>query len=109
MLAELSRREKTANIKPDPDLDIYMKVRMHLEKRKLEKKLMLNFCLNFYLPWCKIAAKSTLLLSILQAASLEGQETSVITDYILKVPISLSDLKGMHHKQKYKKGYNICY
>ncbi|KAG2700044.1 hypothetical protein I3760_07G215100 [Carya illinoinensis] len=25
MLAELSRREKTANIKPDPDLDIYMK------------------------------------------------------------------------------------
>jgi hypothetical protein len=26
MLAELSRREKAANIKPDPDLDIYMKV-----------------------------------------------------------------------------------
>ncbi|KAJ9546840.1 hypothetical protein OSB04_019383 [Centaurea solstitialis] len=26
MLAELSRREKEANIKPDPDLDIYMKV-----------------------------------------------------------------------------------
>ncbi|PHT32775.1 Pleiotropic drug resistance protein 1 [Capsicum baccatum] len=25
MLAELSRREKTANIKPDPDIDIYMK------------------------------------------------------------------------------------
>jgi len=47
MLAELSRREKTANIKPDPDLDIYMKVRLHLEKRKLGKKLMLNFCLNF--------------------------------------------------------------
>ncbi|KAK7817954.1 pleiotropic drug resistance protein 1 [Quercus suber] len=47
MLAELSRREKTANIKPDPDLDIYMK-----------------------------------------AASLEGQETNVITDYILKVPMS---------------------
>nr|XP_023870372.1 pleiotropic drug resistance protein 1-like isoform X4 [Quercus suber] len=44
MLAELSRREKTANIKPDPDLDIYMK-----------------------------------------AASLEGQETNVITDYILKI------------------------
>ncbi|XP_065624228.1 pleiotropic drug resistance protein 1-like [Quercus suber] len=54
MLAELSRREKTANIKPDPDLDIYMK-----------------------------------------AASLEGQETNVITDYILKVPMSLSDSKGI--------------
>lgn len=27
MLAELSRREKAENIKPDPDLDIYMKVR----------------------------------------------------------------------------------
>lgn len=26
MLAELSRREKEANIKPDPDVDIYMKV-----------------------------------------------------------------------------------
>ncbi|XP_062163795.1 pleiotropic drug resistance protein 1-like isoform X2 [Alnus glutinosa] len=44
MLAELSRREKAANIKPDPDLDIYMK-----------------------------------------AASLEGQEPSVVTDYILKI------------------------
>lgn len=28
MLAELSRREKAANIKPDPDIDIYMKVRL---------------------------------------------------------------------------------
>lgn len=26
MLAELSRREKEANIKPDPDVDVYMKV-----------------------------------------------------------------------------------
>jgi hypothetical protein len=26
MLAELSRREKEANIKPDPDIDVYMKV-----------------------------------------------------------------------------------
>ncbi|KAL5994754.1 ABC transporter G member 39 [Asimina triloba] len=44
MLAELSRREKEANIKPDPDLDVYMK-----------------------------------------AASLEGQEESIVTDYILKI------------------------
>ncbi|XP_004501294.1 pleiotropic drug resistance protein 1-like [Cicer arietinum] len=44
MLAELSRREKAENIKPDPDLDIYMK-----------------------------------------AAALEGQETNVVTDYIIKI------------------------
>ncbi|CAI9094462.1 OLC1v1030207C1 [Oldenlandia corymbosa var. corymbosa] len=44
MLVELSRREKEANIKPDPDIDMFMK-----------------------------------------AASLEGQEASVVTDYVLKV------------------------
>ncbi|XP_077211753.1 pleiotropic drug resistance protein 1-like isoform X1 [Tasmannia lanceolata] len=44
MLAELSRREKAANIKPDPDIDIFMK-----------------------------------------AATLRGQESSVVTDYILKI------------------------
>jgi hypothetical protein len=27
MLTELSRREKEANIKPDPDIDVYMKVK----------------------------------------------------------------------------------
>ncbi|XP_059640406.1 pleiotropic drug resistance protein 1-like isoform X2 [Cornus florida] len=44
MLAELSRREKAANIKPDPDIDIYMK-----------------------------------------AIATEGQQESVVIDYILKV------------------------
>ncbi|ONK59473.1 uncharacterized protein A4U43_C08F6790 [Asparagus officinalis] len=44
MLTELSRREKAANIKPDPDIDVYMK-----------------------------------------ATSMGGQETNVVTDYILKV------------------------
>ncbi|KAG8643746.1 pleiotropic drug resistance protein 1 [Manihot esculenta] len=44
LLAELSRREKAANIKPDPDIDVFMK-----------------------------------------AAATEGQETSVVTDYILKI------------------------
>ncbi|KAI7986390.1 Pleiotropic drug resistance protein 1 [Camellia lanceoleosa] len=44
ILAELSRREKEANIKPDLDIDIFMK-----------------------------------------AAATEGQEASVVTDYILKV------------------------
>ncbi|GMI91873.1 pleiotropic drug resistance 12, ATP-binding cassette G40, PLEIOTROPIC DRUG RESISTANCE 12 [Hibiscus trionum] len=44
MLAELARREKAANIEPDPDIDVFLK-----------------------------------------AASIEGQETSVITDYIIKI------------------------
>ncbi|EYU21593.1 hypothetical protein MIMGU_mgv1a000235mg [Erythranthe guttata] len=44
MLAELSRREKEANIKPDADVDVYMK-----------------------------------------AAATEGQEASIVADYILKI------------------------
>ncbi|XP_010537955.1 PREDICTED: ABC transporter G family member 40 isoform X2 [Tarenaya hassleriana] len=44
MLSELARREKQANIKPDPDIDVFMK-----------------------------------------AMSTEGQETSVVTDYMLKI------------------------
>ncbi|KAF3961967.1 hypothetical protein CMV_013474 [Castanea mollissima] len=44
ILAELLRREKAANIKPDPDIDIYMK-----------------------------------------AAALEGLETSIVTDYVIKI------------------------
>ncbi|CAA0839380.1 ABC transporter G family member 40, partial [Striga hermonthica] len=44
MLAELLRREKEANIVPDPDVDTYMK-----------------------------------------AAAIEGQEASIVTDYVLKI------------------------
>ncbi|XP_061982097.1 pleiotropic drug resistance protein 1-like isoform X5 [Populus nigra] len=44
MLAELSRREKEANIKPDQDVDVFMK-----------------------------------------AVAIQGQEASVITDYVLKI------------------------
>ncbi|AES68067.2 drug resistance transporter-like ABC domain protein [Medicago truncatula] len=44
MLSELSRREKVANIKPDPDIDVYMK-----------------------------------------AIATEGQESSISTDYVLKI------------------------
>ncbi|XP_062163334.1 pleiotropic drug resistance protein 1-like [Alnus glutinosa] len=44
ILAELLKREKAANIKPDPDVDIYMK-----------------------------------------AAALEGLETSIVTDYVIKI------------------------
>lgn len=38
MLAELSRREKAENIMPDPDLDIYMKVRVITLKDKFKNK-----------------------------------------------------------------------
>ncbi|KAK7839277.1 pleiotropic drug resistance protein 1 [Quercus suber] len=58
MLAELSRREKEANIKPDPDIDILMKVRKVDSQRP-------GFTL--------------------MAVSLEGQEANVITEYILKI------------------------
>lgn len=47
MLTELSRREKASAIKPDPEIDAFMK-----------------------------------------ATSMEGQETSLVTDYILKVWLS---------------------
>jgi hypothetical protein len=44
MLAELSRREKEANIKPDQDVDVFMKVRKDitiLPVRPLSKELTL--------------------------------------------------------------------
>ncbi|XP_024532537.1 ABC transporter G family member 39 isoform X2 [Selaginella moellendorffii] len=44
MITELSRREKNAKIKPDPDVDAFMK-----------------------------------------ASAIEGQETSIVTDYVLKI------------------------
>lgn len=50
MLAELSRREKEANIKPDSDVDIYMKVR-------IEKTPTLRIVLEFkYLLVAEILA-----------------------------------------------------
>ena len=44
MLAELSRREKEANIKPDQDVDVFMKVRKDitiLPVRSLSEELTL--------------------------------------------------------------------
>ncbi|WVZ20778.1 hypothetical protein V8G54_008100 [Vigna mungo] len=59
MLAELSRREKAENIKPDPDLDIYMKF--------------LDSAVNMLEMYV-----ANLNVLNLQAAALEGQETNVI-------------------------------
>lgn len=74
MLAELLRREKEAGIKPDPEIDAFMK-----------------------------------------ATSLAGQETSLITDYILMVSFPLfrcyvfsldsSMSKPNHHKDLYCNRY----
>lgn len=33
MLAELCRREKEENIKPDPDIDIYLKASKQIEEK----------------------------------------------------------------------------
>lgn len=55
LLAELSRREKEAGIKPDPEIDAFMK-----------------------------------------ATAMAGQETSLVTDYILKVPIASPLLLRFH-------------
>lgn len=37
MLVELCRREKEQNIKPDPDIDIYLKVSKQIEEEKKKK------------------------------------------------------------------------
>lgn len=34
MLVELCRREKEGNIKPDPDIDIYLKASKQIEEKK---------------------------------------------------------------------------
>jgi hypothetical protein len=59
MLTELSRREKEANIKPDPDVDVYMKVKIHLILTKScvyigsdkGTQSYLCFCANRLSPW----------------------------------------------------------
>lgn len=57
MLAELSRREKEAGIKPDPEIDAFMK-----------------------------------------ATAMAGQETSLVTDYVIKVTYLLAIARALHHK-----------
>ncbi|KAK8641767.1 hypothetical protein V6N13_011141 [Hibiscus sabdariffa] len=47
MLAELARREKAANIKPDPDIDVFMKVKCWLVQQS-------------YCSWMRVKAVQTL-------------------------------------------------
>ncbi|XP_055960604.1 pleiotropic drug resistance protein 1-like [Mercurialis annua] len=71
MLAELSRREKAMNVKPDPDLDVFMKI--------WHKAVVLGYFYNKPMSVCEIGIFNYC------AAAIEGEETSVDTDYILKV------------------------
>jgi hypothetical protein len=73
MIAELSRREKEANLRPDPDLDVYMKVKYRFIFKK-----------SIVLIQGQKGNQSCTSLLPKQAISVEGQER-VITDYTLKV------------------------
>lgn len=72
MLAELSRREKAANIKPDPDIDIYMKVtNTDINTHRLFMYLSMYVRITFEKGWwrlsliCKIVFNSSWLEIIL--------------------------------------------
>jgi len=45
-LAELSRREKEANIKPDPDVDVFMKVRRRNYQHLLQQNKLMKLILR---------------------------------------------------------------
>lgn len=72
MLLELARREKEAGIKPDEDLDIFMKV--------INSLIDLLACAVFRV--CDIVAHS---VSFFQSLALGGQETNLVVEYIMKV------------------------
>lgn len=48
MLTELLRREKEAKIKPDPDIDAYMKVRNRIEKEVYYLMFLMPNTLSYY-------------------------------------------------------------
>ncbi|KAF2316394.1 hypothetical protein GH714_041735 [Hevea brasiliensis] len=65
MLAELSRREKAANIKPDPDIDVFMKNSIE-RVTILEQAVFMEIDFRF------------MIFLVLQAAATEGQAASLI-------------------------------
>jgi hypothetical protein len=82
MVAELSRREKEANVIPDPDIDVYMKV-----------KYCFTFKKSIVLIEGQNGNQSCTSLLPKQAISVEGQER-VITDYTLKVSSKIYNWKN---------------
>lgn len=71
MLVELARREKIAGIKPDGDLDIFMKVRT-------------CSCLLQMLNMYVVVTADVIIINF-QSLALGGQETSLVVEYIMKV------------------------
>ncbi|CAA0810655.1 ABC transporter G family member 40 [Striga hermonthica] len=75
MLAELSRREKAANIKPDSDIDIFMKV-------KLNKCIIIKYIsIHVHILYWSMHT----ICRQMQAVATEGDDANVVTDYVLKV------------------------
>lgn len=71
IMMEVSRREKQEGIVPDPDVDAYMKVYLR--------------CLSA-ISWCMYSISPNVMNNfLLQAISVNGLESTLQTDYILKV------------------------
>ena len=95
MLAELSRREKTANIMPDPDIDIFMKVRKKLLPVTYS---LLQQMIDSHLFWSRDLAFMVIdnfmwfyyCFFYFKGALTKGQEASIMTDYLLKVTLAWS-------------------
>lgn len=51
MLTELSRREKEANIKPDPDIDVFMKVSLYYFPKNFNSVTICRTQLGFFLTY----------------------------------------------------------
>jgi hypothetical protein len=74
MLMELARREKNAGIKPDEDLDLFMKA--HTHSFVLFMLAIINFIHGHKLIYSKF---------FVQSLALGGQETNLVVEYIMKV------------------------
>ena len=61
MLSELSRREKAANIKPDPNIDVFMKVTKN--KKFLSVFISQNKKGGYYFDGCFIYASDWFLIT----------------------------------------------
>jgi hypothetical protein len=95
MLAELAKREKQAGIFPEKDVDVYMKVRFY-SCNSLEslwdypvESLILSKLLNALLNDVELYFG----LGV-QATAVEGMQSSLSTDYIMKVTFTSQTSRG---------------
>jgi len=86
MLIELARREKNAGIKPDEDLDLFMKAHTHSFFLPFKEKISRFFFL-FKINIINFIHGHKLIYSrcFLQSLALGGQETNLVVEYIMKV------------------------